>query len=348
VVQAPRKARHARVAEFIRSAQVAQLLSEASEGWHFDVQRLNELSGDKPLSTLSVHLFEHHGLVDHFHLDRQRLASFFDAVERGYSKNAAYHSASHAACVTHMVHCLLQQGGLAQAAAAGLADTSVELVKMACLFAAAVHDLEHLGVNNAFLMKTSHERAVRYNDRHVNESHHLAAAFSLLRDSDHNFAQSLPAKDFKKFRALTIALVEGTDMDDHGQILKTFQERICSRPPCSIAEEQDAHLLLQVAIKCADLGHLTLTWEEHLRWVQCLEQEFFAQGDKEKAAGIEPISFLMDRDKPGPSQTQVGFYTMVVMPLFEAFTSVLPGTAPLIHGATANLERWQALDAARA
>merc|ERR1719384_1234756 len=147
-------------------------------------------------------------------------------------------------------------------------------------------------------------------------------------------------------------------MIDHGQIVKTFKERLCpsaevhdavlQKAACVPDDEQDAILLLQVSMKCADLGHLTLEWEEHVRWVQCLEREFFAQGDKEKALGIEPVSFLMDREKPGPSQTQVGFYNFVVMPLFQAFALALPGTEPLLRGAVANLARWQALDAAKA
>jgi hypothetical protein len=44
--------------------------------------------------------------------------------------------------------------------------------------------------------------------------------------------------------------------------------------------------------------------------VACLEEEFFNQGDREKAAGI-PVSPLFDRDKPGVSKSQPGFYTFV-------------------------------------
>ena len=43
-----------------------------------------------------------------------------------------------------------------------------------------VHDYEHMGLNNAYLSKMQHERALRYNDNHVNEHHHVAAAFTVL------------------------------------------------------------------------------------------------------------------------------------------------------------------------
>ena len=53
-------------------------------------------------------------------------------------------------------------------------------------------------------------------------------------------------------------------------------------------------MFLQAAMKCADLWHLTLKWEDHLQWVQRLEQEFFNQSDREKDEGLL-VSFLTDR-----------------------------------------------------
>jgi len=76
-------------------------------------------------------------------------------------------------------------------------------------------------------------------------------------------------------------------------------ESLKATPMCP-ASAKDAVSLLQVAMKCADLGHLALDWNLHVAWVQRLESEFFAQGDQEKALGL-PVSFLMDREKPGVS-----------------------------------------------
>lgn len=36
-------------------------------------------------------------------------------------------------------------------------------------------------------------------------------------------------------------------------------------------------LPVQVALKCADVGHLAAPWDVHLRWVSGLEEEFFRQ-----------------------------------------------------------------------
>merc|ERR1719401_423872 len=110
--------------------------------------------------------------------------------------------------------------------------------------------------------------------------------------------------------------------------------------------EKGAMLLLKMAIKCSDVGHLTLGWESHVRWVCLLEDEMFAQGDREREAGLSPISFLMDREKPGATETQVGFFDFVVLPLFQALVDGLPGAAPMLEGAKDNYRRWKEADAA--
>lgn len=63
-----------------------------------------------------------------------------------------------------------------------------------------------------------------------------------------------------------------------------------------------------MALKLSDLGHMSAPLHVHLRWVNALEEEFFRQGDAEKACGL-PISPLFDRTKPGVTKSQVRFCT---------------------------------------
>jgi hypothetical protein len=248
------------------------------------------------------------------------------------------------------MYALVQHGSLAQVAARtfqtleqeleeSLADGSGKLETMACLLAAAVHDYEHLGLTNDFLVKTGHKRAICYNDQHVNENHHAAAAFALLEKPEFNFLEVLPRKAFVRLRKLVIDLVLGTDMARSGFIIENFKDVLpssskgqgCFQPKTA----NEAVLLLQMGMKCADLGHLTLPWELHLSWVQRLEAEFFAQGDMEQEMGL-PISFLMDREKPGASETQLGFFDFVVLPLFRLLCRAAPSALPLLSSVQAN------------
>ena len=75
----------------------------------------------------------------------------------------------------------------------------------------------------------------------------------------------------------------------------------------SPVSDNDKLLSLQMALKLSDLGHLAASREVHMRWVQALEEEFFLQGDAERAAGL-PISPLCDRTKVGVTKSQVGFF----------------------------------------
>jgi hypothetical protein len=58
----------------------------------------------------------------------------------------------------------------------------------------AVHDFEHRGVSNDFLVKVADPLAIRYNDRSPQENHHAAASFTLLLADEFNFIKGLSLK----------------------------------------------------------------------------------------------------------------------------------------------------------
>lgn len=336
------------------SADVQEILRLSFHSWELDTLALAEKTGDRPLSTLGTYIFDSLGLVKEFDIDRAKLSDFLVEVERGYESTfdgaAPYHNRAHAASVLHCTHAIIQHSNLACSAARALQnleqgskqstdDGSGKLETLACLLAAAVHDYEHLGLNNDFLVKTGHERAVRHNDQHVNENHHAAAAFALLEKPELNFLSALPRKAFQRLRKLVIELVLATDMAKSGSIVTGFKSILDSGSTdqgyFQPKSAEDAVLLLQMAIKCADLGHLTLSWDLHVAWVRRLEAEFFAQGDREEEAGLA-ISFLMDRKKPGASETQLGFFDFVVLPLFRALFHAVPDASPMLAAVEAN------------
>jgi hypothetical protein len=330
-------------------ALIKPILVAAVQNFEIDTLSLAELTSNKPLSVLAMHLFEHHGLPAFFQMDCKKLEQFMVTIEQGYPVTNQYHNRAHAASVLHVMNSLLFQGGVLEvslAAAKGVEEKEhlQKLVTLAALLAAVVHDFEHEGVNNDFMIKTGSEKALRYNDRSPNENHHVAAAWGVLQRQECNFLASLCVEEARTLRKLVVDMVLSTDMVEHGTLLKSFKKVSNSATPFIPTSPEGARLSLQLALKCADLGHISLCWTNHLRWVRLLEDEFFAQGDREAKSGMPEISFLMDRSKPGASDTQVGFFDFVVLPLFHALAAAFPSTQPILTGVEANYQTWKSME----
>ena len=101
-------------------------------------------------------------------LSQVRLARFLCRIEEGYPNNP-YHSRIHAADVLRNLYCILTQGGLLHA----VWQDSPDMGLLMAFLSAIVHDYEHKGVNNDYLIKTHDELALTYNDRSPMENHHL-------------------------------------------------------------------------------------------------------------------------------------------------------------------------------
>ena len=78
---------------------------------------------------------------------------------------------------------------------------------MSAVFAAAIHDVDHPGLTNQFLINTSSELAIMYNDESVLENHHLAVAFKLLQNPDCDIFVNLTKKQRQTLRKMVIDMV---------------------------------------------------------------------------------------------------------------------------------------------
>lgn len=98
-----------------------------------------------------------------------------------------YHNKTHAADVLQTMHVILTRGGLLP----GYGDSFTHL---ACILAAAAHDVEHLGLTNDFLVASQDDLAVLYNDRSPMENHHASRLFSLLKRPELNLLSRMTTK----------------------------------------------------------------------------------------------------------------------------------------------------------
>ena len=97
------------------------------------------------------------------------MANFTGEVQIGYFKENHYHNVVHILDSMQGMFFLLRQGSIKKS-----------LKKhdyLASFIACMIHDYEHPGYSNQFVVRTKHPLAIRYSDCSVLENHHLAAGF---------------------------------------------------------------------------------------------------------------------------------------------------------------------------
>lgn len=101
--------------------------------------------------------------------------------------------------------------------------------------------------------------------------------------------------------------------------------------------------LLFFCIVFSDLSASTKPWEIQVQTVSVIFEEFYQQGDAERAAGRTPIS-MMDRNQPDQqAASQVGFLTGICIPCYTLLYRLIPETKPLLDMCQKNLDKWKSI-----
>ncbi|KAF8984867.1 hypothetical protein BGZ52_011963 [Haplosporangium bisporale] len=117
-----------------------------------------------------------------------------------------------------------------------------------------------------------------------------------------------------------------------------------SRSPSDLTPELRQNLM-NCLLHAADISNAIKPWALCKRWSDLVVQEFFRQGDIEKAQDL-PVSPNMDRDQHNQPQISLGFGDFVVQPYFESFCEFLPEASPFLINLASNRAQWQALQTA--
>ncbi|XP_034737344.1 cGMP-inhibited 3',5'-cyclic phosphodiesterase B [Etheostoma cragini] len=344
-----------------------EALMERMNTWNFQIFDLVDRTGGKSgriLSYVTYTLFQDTCLFEIFKIPVREFMAYFCALESGY-RDIPYHNRVHATDVLHAVWYLttrpipgfqqihsehvtgsdtdsdsgISPGRISYASSksSSISDDSYgclawnipALELMALYVAAAMHDYDHPGRTNAFLVATNAPQAVLYNDRSVLENHHAASAWSLyLSRPEFNFLVNLDHVEFKRFRFLVIEAILATDLKKHFDFLAEFNAKVndVNSPGIDWTNENDRLLVCQVCIKLADINGPAKVRDLHLKWTEGIVNEFYEQGDEEAGLGL-PISPFMDRSSPQLAKLQESFITHIVGPLCNSYDAagLLPG-----------------------
>jgi HD-GYP domain-containing protein (c-di-GMP phosphodiesterase class II) len=300
-----------RVKSIVSTLELSEPLTDVLESigeWDFNCFELIKIT-KVPAFEVGLYIFNTLGLNERFSIDNTVLRKFLTVVEHGYIQNNYYHNSIHAADVAASTLFLIQKG-------LSRCGNLVDLDVFALIVAALCHDIGHPGVNNAFLVATSNELALKYNDSSCLENMHANKAFTILKADGCRITQYLNKADYQRFRKTAISAILSTDLQVHFDKLNEF--RINLDKKLDISDDKFRTLAIQMCLKCADIGHGARKLNIHMNWTSLITKEFFKQGEKEKECGV-PLSPLCDRDNCVVSKSQIGFLEVLVRPLFKVW-----------------------------
>lgn len=310
---------------------VRLFIRKSALNWNFNSFTFDALCCGRSLTELLLHLFDYYDLYNIFNLDIVNVLKCFRLLEFGYHSTNPYHNSIHAADVTQAMHCFIQENKIRK--------HMTHLETLCSILAAVCHDLDHPGVNQSFLVATNNPLASLYNNNSVLENHHWRFALCIFKESqlfDH-FENDV----FDEMKLQLKHLILATDIARQNEYLKRFKDLTSSRE-FSMQNIDDRALVLQMALKCADLGNPCRPWLISRVWSNLICDEFYKMGRIERQLGI-PLTPICQREKTSIAGIQTDFFRFIVLPLLELWHRFLKSSLSslLMSNFEHNYQRWQ-------
>eukprot|EP00798_Chlamydomonas_sp_ICE-L_P000521 gene521-1934_t len=207
------------------------LCLETLDSWQFNAFALDKAANGRALSVLAFSLFHRSNVIKLLGLDATRLASdvlrtLHVICNRGDLRRLVTPEYTDIlpSLIDH-VRGTQQNGvqsfqgleGKPHCPVYNLSGNEATEVRQAFLlltvyFSAVIHDYDHRGVNNHFLVRVGDPLALLYNDVAPMENHHVASAFLILKEDRFNFIHRLPTGVKSSLRTQAIDMILATDM----------------------------------------------------------------------------------------------------------------------------------------
>lgn len=328
------------------------------------VQRQPEVTGNI-ITVLFVYTLSYGGVFDQLPVQclsdsgrgeifQDRLVKFVSAIEGSYL-DMPYHNNMHAADVTMMMHSFFLSSNMSWIS---------PVDHLLSLIAAVIHDVGHDGVNNMFHVKAQSAIALRYNDKSALENMHCSLAFELMKEHEEmnwlslmntSFAMNPEEKatDLRQYiRRTVIEMVLATDPVKHNALmddLKALVQTKSIEAEGGLSDAKQKQDAFNVLLHAADVSNATRKLPIALYWSRQVLNEFWAQGDQERALGLE-VSPLCDRASGMASvpQGQIGFIGFIVRPLYQQLGLLLPEILQAVEQLKKTEEYWQQKKEAKA
>lgn len=263
--------------------------------WDFDTLLIHGITDGRSLSYVTSRVFKmSSSILSQYSGEVVRLGRFFSRVEMAYNPSTlpipSYHNVVHGADVTQALIFLLQGPPKLLSSFSQVEDLG--LVFLSAIFAAAMHDYDHPGYTNEYMIKSRHPLALLYNDISVLENHHASSAIRLLeREESSIFTRS----KFRFFRKLVVEMILSTDLSKHSEFLNS--------------KKNDYRQTLCLALHCSDISSSARPVLISQKWKKLIWEEFTNQAKLE-------VDFSTGINNLCSRKSQIYFIDKICRPVF--------------------------------
>ncbi|XP_063891461.1 cAMP and cAMP-inhibited cGMP 3',5'-cyclic phosphodiesterase 10A-like [Helicoverpa armigera] len=257
--------------------------------------------------------------------DRLGLADFILSVLGSYRDNP-YHNAEHAFCFTHTMYMILLLNS-------GYFDF---IETIALMLSGLCHDLDHPGFNNNYLMLCKHPLASMYKTSML-EHHHFFLAKKMIEDK--NILTRLPLTDQQRIMEEIKYDILCTDLAIYFQIRAQLTPLLHDRV-FDWNDNGHRKMLKGILMTTSDLSGCCKPFGVSKATAEAVYQEFYDQGDRERAMGYTPLSMMDRRRSINQPAEQIQFLSVVVLPCLLMLQNVFPNTSPLTDNCRKTQEAW--------
>lgn len=173
------------------------------------------------------------------------------------------------------------------------------------------------------------------------ERHHFNQTLCILNSADCNIFENLSSENYERIVELMRDIILATDLGLHLNLVKD-QEKMADSGFIR-SNKRHQYLLRSLLITCSDLSDQAKCFSNSKTVANLIYNEFFSQGDMEKAQGITP-SVQMDRKRANISEDQVNFLDRIALPVFRILAKLFPAAKPLEQTVERNRKMWSKVD----
>lgn len=319
-------------AKFLTRLAVPSALSLELQSFSFTDVELEDID----TLTASIRMFHDLDLTKRFNLDHSTMCRWILTVKKNYRPEVLYHNWRHAFNVAQVMFSSLVNSGWWE----GLGPITCLGLLVACL----CHDLDHRGTNNSYQMATNSPLAKLYSTSTL-ERHHLNQALIILNLDGNRIFDSLTPDEYTEVLSVIEEAILATDLSLHFAHLGRLKN-LSKEGPSGLdwANKEKVSITMAALMTASDLGATTKPWNIQRKIAGMVAEEFWYQGDLEKAELSAPLVPMMDRElRHELPRLQVGFCEGVCLPVYRALACLSPALQPMEEAVVFNRDRWAEL-----